>query len=132
MYNNDIQIQPTDNGQYDRKIHLKDLESIKGLEVLKNKIIISLMTRKNELKHNPTYNNFGCTAYKHLKSNNIELSRIAIKEAIKKSLEEIKEVKYVENIQTNLNHKNPYEIQVQIRLKTVNNDKLDLKTEIKI
>ena len=132
MYNKDIRIQATENGQYDRKLHLQDLENIKSLDVLKNKIIISLMTRKDELKHNPTYKGFGCTAYTHLKSNNIELSRIAIKEAIKRSLEQIKEIQYVENVQTNLNPHNPYEIQVQIHLKTVNHDKLELNTKIKI
>lgn len=130
--NRDIELQPTLYGQYDRVLYNNDFKSVDGLETLENNIIISLMTRLGELNHNPTYNGFGCSAYDYLKQNNIELTRIAIKETIKRDLQKIKAIKKIKNIQTHLENNNPYQIHVQIEIKTTHNTTLKLKTQIRV
>ena len=130
MFNKDIKLKPSSYGQYDREFYVNDFKTVEGLESVENSIIISLMTRLGELNHNPTYNNFGCGIYAHLKQNYTPLTKITIQEQITKSLEKIKGITNVEHVQIQSNPNNPHILDVYFTITLNNNTKISNKIEL--
>jgi phage baseplate assembly protein W len=123
MFNKDIKLEKINDGEYDRVFYVNDYETVEGLESVKNSIIISLMTRSGELNNNPTYNSFGCSAWNHLKQNNIPLTQLTIQKSIKTSLNKIKQVKNVDHIQIETKPNKPHTMNVFFTLTLDNNIK---------
>jgi len=82
----DIKLKILDDGSYDRELGFNDFKITYGTQTIKNSIILRLMALKNELNPNITYYDYGCDVWYYLKSNNIELTKLNIKEAIERAL----------------------------------------------
>jgi phage baseplate assembly protein W len=123
----DILLKETSNGQYDRVIEKSDFKTIKGDDVLRNRILIYLLTRSGELDFLPNYLGFGCDAGNYLKHNNTSLTRLKIQEAVKKALNNIKDVERVDYVIVEEKTNKSHLLSVSFSIKTLNGDRLDFK-----
>ena len=131
MFNKDIKLKKMNNGEYDRELYVNDFKTVKNLESVENSIIISLMTRLGELNHNPTYNNFGCNIYAHLKQNYTPLTKITIQETLTKTIEKIKGITNVKHVQIHANPNNPYTLDVFFTITLDNDTQMSDKIELR-
>lgn len=92
----DIEIVDVGNGYYDRQVLSGDFVQLTGLDALRNGCKVAILTLINELKDNPTYSSFGNPALLYVKQNNTLLARTAIKEAVKKVLNNIRRIQSVD------------------------------------
>jgi hypothetical protein len=122
--NKDLELVYLGNGQYDRKCENDDFVLVEGLKSLETGITIKIMTIKGEMNPNITYYDFGDETWKYIKQKQSQLTQTAIKESIKKALEEIQRIKRVEYIEIQLNPVNPYKIQVSFLVTAINNEKI--------
>lgn len=109
--NKDIRLEHVGFGQYDIIFSGetlegsdslgKDLEFAEGLESLEMGIIHAILTGYKELakNDNPTYTNYGNNAYSQLKANQNDFTEYKIKEYTRISLENIRRIQYIENLE---------------------------------
>ena len=96
---NDINIDTDENATWDIQFKDGDLDILRiEDEVLENGMILTILTRRSELKPNPTYNLYGSRLYELIKDNDTSLTRGRIRAYIKESLEKMNRVKSVDNI----------------------------------
>lgn len=86
----DIAFEETDNGN--------DFVNLTGRESLRNGIIIAIMTRFEELYHNPLYEDFGCRVHELIKKNKSAMTKYKIELYIEETLKKIRRIKKVDEI----------------------------------
>jgi hypothetical protein len=91
----DIDYQPT--MFWDICINENGLVTVDGAESLENGIIISILTRLNEIK-TPTYTNFGCGIHDYIKTRQTQLQKFKIEKTIEETLENMHRIQSVDNI----------------------------------
>ena len=93
--NEDVQLESNEYGKWDIRFVDGDLVNVDGLDSLVNACIIAIMTRYNELKDNPLYEDFGCRIHELVKDNKGGMTAYKIRQFVTDSLEGIRRVKKV-------------------------------------
>ena len=73
--NEDILLKPNKWNEWDMQFHEGDVVNVTGHDSLHNAICIAIMTRYQELKHNPLYSDFGCRIHELIKANKSEMGK---------------------------------------------------------
>lgn len=102
--NEDIQLKGDSFGQFDMMFKYGDIVNLKGNDSLRNACIITIMTRFNELKHNPLYEDFGCRVHELIKTNMSNMTRYKLELYIADALENMRRVKNVNEILIEVNN----------------------------
>ena len=96
--NKDIDINADKYGKWDISTDQKNLKILTGLKCLENGIIISILTRYNELKKLPSFNNFGCRAHEIIKAKKTNLNEFKLRTYIKESVEAMNRIESVDSL----------------------------------
>lgn len=100
--NEDIKLVSDEYGVYDIEFHEtpvdNDFVNVTGYDSLVNGCIIAIMTRYKELQSNPTYEDFGCRVHELIKANRNSLTKYKIELFITDTLEKIRRIKTVEEV----------------------------------
>lgn len=98
--NEDIKLSPNEFGEWDMVFEDYDIVNATGLESLSNAIVILIMTRYGELKHNILYNDdFGCKIHSVVKDNITNLNNYKIEKYIDEAIKRMRRVKRINYIQ---------------------------------
>lgn len=115
----DMQLIGDQYGVYDIQFNTNtdDLEIVEDLESLKNAIIITVLTRFNEI---PVwlYDDYGCRVHELIKANMTSLTVHKIKSYITQSLNKMHRVKTVDDIQIKSHDKKYY---IELYVTSINN-----------
>lgn len=110
--NEDIKLKQDENNQwdivfedYDRG---HDLVNVTGKESLINGICIAIMTRYQELYHNPLYEDFGCRIHELIKKNKSQMVKYKIELFCEDTLKRIRRIKKVNEIVVTDNPNNQF------------------------
>lgn len=98
LLNKDIDINDTGHGYWDISFHEKNMKTLTGLKCLENGIIIAILTRYNELKKLPSYENFGCKAHQLIKARKTNMNEFKLRTYIKESVEAMNRVASVDDL----------------------------------
>ena len=98
LLNKDIDINDTGHGYWDISFHEKNMNILTGLKCLENGIIIAILTRYNELKKLPSYENFGCKAHQLIKARKTNMNEFKLRTYIKESVEAMNRVASVDDL----------------------------------
>lgn len=98
LFNKDIDLNDTGYGYWDICVEDKEFVTLNGLKSLENGIIIAILTRFNELKQLPSYDNFGCKVHDLIKARKTRLNEFKIKTYIKESVEAMNRIKKVDDV----------------------------------
>ncbi|WP_299523236.1 hypothetical protein [uncultured Methanobrevibacter sp.] len=100
--NEDIKLAPNEYNQWDMVFEEKetdtDLVNLTGYESLKNGICIAIMTRFEELYHNPLYSDFGCRIHELIKANKSSMVRYKLELYCEQTLKKIRRIKKINEI----------------------------------
>lgn len=98
--NEDIMLSPNEFGEWDMVFEDYDIINATGLESLSNAIVILIMTRYGELKHNILYkDDFGCRIHEVVKDNITNLNNYKIEKYIDEAIKRMRRVKRINYIQ---------------------------------
>lgn len=98
--NEDIKLSPNEFGEWDMVFEDYDIVNATGLESLSNAIVILIMTRYGELKHNILYkDDFGCKIHSVVKDNITNLNNYKIEKYIDEAIKRMRRVKRINYIQ---------------------------------
>ena len=126
---NDIKLVPNEYGEWDIQFSTHDLVNVGGAEALHNAIVILLLTRYGELKHNPLYgDDFGCKIHSLVKDNQNSLNKYKVEKYIEESLRKMRRISRINYIRvTDVN----YGYDVQINVDGLNNENIVVKLELR-
>ena len=127
--NEDIKLSPNQYGEWDMVFSDYDIVNVSGLESLSNAIVILILTRYNELKHNLLYNDdFGCRVHQIVKDNISNLNTYKIEKYIEESIKRMRRVKRINYIRVK-----PKQIgyDVVLSVTSITDEDLNLKMELK-
>ena len=98
--NEDIKLSPNEFGEWDMVFSDYDIVNATGLESLANAIVILIMTRYGELKHNILYkDDFGCKIHSVVKDNITNLNNYKIEKYVEEAIKRMRRVKRINYIQ---------------------------------
>lgn len=99
MIENDFRLKLTKNNHYDIEMKDYDFVNVTDLEAVRNGVITSILTHYNELSdYLPNYEDFGSHLQELIKDNKTRLTPLIIKEYIRESLDSMKNIITIENI----------------------------------
>lgn len=96
--NEDILLKPNKWNEWDMQFHEGDVVNVTGHDSLHNAICIAIMTRYQELKHNPLYSDFGCRIHELIKANKSEMVKYKMELFVQDVLRNMRRVKNVNEI----------------------------------
>lgn len=97
--NEDIKLSPNEFGEWDMVFSDYDIVNATGLESLANAIVILIMTRYGELKHNILYkDDFGCKIHSVVKDNITNLNNYKIEKYVEEAIKRMRRVKRINYI----------------------------------
>lgn len=97
--NEDIQLKPNEYNEWDMVFKDKDIVNVTGAESLANAIVILIMTRYGELKHNRLYqNDFGCRVHEIPKDNITNLNQYKVEKYIEEAVKRMRRVRTINYI----------------------------------
>jgi len=102
--NEDIKLVSDEYGEYDMEFVNGDIVNLTGLESLHNAVIIALLTRYKELKHNQLYDEFGCRVHELVKANQNRMTVYQIEKFIEETLTDMRRINKVNWIQITSEH----------------------------
>jgi hypothetical protein len=127
--NEDIKLSPNEYGEYDMVFSDYDIVNVSGLESLSNAIVILILTRYNELKHNLLYkDDFGCRVHQIVKDNISNLNTYKIEKYIEESIKRMRRVKRINYIRVKPKQ-NGYDVVLSVT--SINDEDLNLKMELR-
>lgn len=100
--NEDIQLKPDEYNRWDMVFEEtdndSDLVNLTGHDSLRNGICIAIMTRFEELYHNPLYSTFGCRIHELIKANKSRMVQYKIELYCEQVLKKMRRIKKVNEI----------------------------------
>lgn len=127
--NEDIKLSPNEFGEWDMVFEDYDVINVSGLESLTNAIVILIMTRYGELKHNILYkDDFGCKIHSVVKDNITNLNNYKIEKYIDEAIKRMRRVKRINYIQVKPNQ-NGYSVVLSVT--SIDDEDLNLKLKLR-
>ena len=127
--NEDIKLKPNIYGEWDMVFQDKDIVNVTGAESLANAIVILIMTRYGELKHNRLYkNDFGCRVHEIPKDNITNLNQYKVEKYIEEAVKRMRRVRTINYI-TVTPFVNGYNVVLSVT--SINDEEVNLKLELK-
>ena len=93
--NEDILLKPNKWNEWDMQFQEGDVVNVTGHDSLHNAICIAIMTRYQELKHNPLYSDFGCRIHELIKANKSEMVKYKIELFVQDVLRNMRRVRKI-------------------------------------
>ena len=112
--NEDILLKPNKWNEWDMQFHEGDVVNVTGHDSLHNAICIAIMTRYQELKHNPLYSDFGCRIHELIKANKSEMVKYKMELFVQDVLRNMRRVKNVNEIIITETGANEYNVHFNI------------------
>lgn len=126
--NEDIKLSPNEFGEWDMVFEDYDIVNATGLESLSNAIVILIMTRYGELKHNILYkDDFGCKIHSVVKDNITNLNNYKIEKYIDEAIKRMRRVKRINYIQVKP-EQNGYNVVLSVT--SIDDEDLNLKLRL--
>lgn len=127
--NEDIQLKPNEYNEWDMVFKDKDIVNVTGAESLANAIVILIMTRYGELKHNRLYqNDFGCRVHEIPKDNITNLNQYKVEKYIEEAVKRMRRVRIINYI-TVTPFVNGYNVVLSVT--SINDEDVTLSMEMK-
>lgn len=127
--NEDIKLAPNEYGEWDMVFQDEDIVNVTGAESLANAIVILIMTRYGELKHNRLYkDDFGCRVHEIPKDNMTNLNQYKIEKYIEEAVKRMRRVRTINYI-TVTPFVNGYTVVLSVN--SINDEDVTLKMELK-
>ena len=124
---NDVVLKHTGYGFWDICLDEEGFVFVDDVRALENGVIISILTRFNELNI-PTYHDYGCRAHELIKAKNSKLNRFKIKKYIQESIENMDRIQSVEEIEMTSTGNHGYKVHVYAT--STNSNILDMEVEL--
>ena len=99
--NEDIKLVSNEYGEYDMEFVNGDIVNLTGLQSLHNAIIIAILTRYKELKHNQLYDEFGCRVHELIKANQNNMTEFKMEKFIEDTLTNMRRIRKINWIKIN-------------------------------
>lgn len=99
--NEDIKLVSNKYGEYDMEFVNGDIVNLTGLQSLHNAIIIAILTRYKELKHNQLYDEFGCRVHELIKANQNNMTEFKMEKFIEDTLTSMRRIRKINWIKIN-------------------------------
>lgn len=112
--NEDVELVSNEYGAFDIHMENGDYVNVTGHKSLLNACIIAIMTRYDELKHNPTYTGFGCHVHELIKDNQNKMFFFKLETYIMDTLNNIRRVKTVNMVNITLTEVNKFKVEFDI------------------
>jgi phage gp46-like protein len=117
--NEDVQLKSDEYGRWDLDFFNGDIVYVDGLKSLENACIIAIMTRYNELEHNPLYKDFGCRIHELVKENQSLMVEYKIKEFIQDTLKKMRRIKKVNWVEVKVSKQDTYKYDVSYSITSI-------------
>ena len=124
--NRDVDLNYNTNMFRDICIDENGLVTVDSVESLQNAIIISILTRLDEIK-TPTYTGFGCRVHEYIKTRQTRLQKFKIEKTIEETLENMHRIKSVDDIRLTAT---PMGYHVVIHCTSINNQIVNTELNI--
>jgi len=118
--NEDVHLTSDEYGRWDLDFKNGDIVYVDGLKSLENACVIAIMTRYNELSHNPLYKNFGCRIHELIKENQSIMVEYKIKEFIQDTLKNMRRIKKVNWVEVTPSNQDSYKYDVSFSISSIN------------
>ena len=125
--NQDVVLKHTGYGFWDICLDKDGLVFVDDVRSLENEVIISILTRFNELNI-PTYEGFGCRAHELIKAKNTKLNKFKIKKYIQESIENMNRIQSVEDVVMTPTGNHGYKVHVYAT--SINNNIISAEAEL--
>lgn len=99
--NEDIKLVSNEYGEYDMEFINGDIVNLTGIQSLHNAIIIAILTRYKELKHNQLYDEFGCRVHELIKANQNNMTEFKMEKFIEDTLTSMRRIRKINWIKIN-------------------------------
>ena len=99
--NEDIKLVSNKYGEYDMEFINGDIVNLTGIQSLHNAIIIAILTRYKELKHNQLYDEFGCRVHELIKANQNNMTEFKMEKFIEDTLTNMRRIRKINWIKIN-------------------------------
>ena len=99
--NEDIKLVSNEYGEYDMEFINGDIVNLTGIQSLHNAIIIAILTRYKELKHNQLYDEFGCRVHELIKANQNNMTEFKMEKFIEDTLTNMRRIRKINWIKIN-------------------------------
>ena len=99
--NEDIKLVSNKYGEYDMEFINGDIVNLTGIQSLHNAIIIAILTRYKELKHNQLYDEFGCRVHELIKANQNNMTEFKMEKFIEDTLTSMRRIRKINWIKIN-------------------------------
>jgi Uma2 family endonuclease len=99
--NEDIKLVSNEYGEYDMEFINGDIVNLTGIQSLHNAIIIAILTRYKELKHNQLYDEFGCRIHELIKANQNNMTEFKMEKFIEDTLTSMRRIRKINWIKIN-------------------------------
>ena len=99
--NEDIKLVSNEYGEYDMEFINGDIVNLTGIQSLHNAIIIAILTRYKELKHNQLHDEFGCRVHELIKANQNNMTEFKMEKFIEDTLTSMRRIHKINWIKIN-------------------------------
>jgi len=99
--NEDIKLVDNGYGEYDMEFTNGDIVNLTGVDSLHNAIIIAILTRYRELKHNQLYDEFGCRVHELIKANKSRMAKYRIEKYVEETLLNMRRIRRINSLLVN-------------------------------
>ena len=111
--NEDIKLVDNGYGEYDMEFTNGDIVNLTGVDSLYNAIIIAILTRYRELKHNQLYDEFGCKVHELIKANKSRMAKYRIEKYVEETLLNMRRIRRINSLSVN-EIENGYQVEFNV------------------